>query len=309
MRTAEDGRYLFRIPLRCRLHLLLLLFVLLVATLAPAAYARAPFPRYRGAVPVLLYHRLVQSANGYRVTPADFAAQMRRLHDLGFHAISLDQYVRFVRGKPVDLPPRPILITFDDGFASPLRVADPILARFGWSVATCIITGAMDRPGRLTWAQLRRMQTTGRWQIDEHAGYGEVDVTTDSAGHRGAFYANEIWANGAKESFRHYKRRVSRDVELGQKMLARHIPGWRSHGTFAVPFGNYGQHGSNDPRIEPWLSRFLKARFAAIFVQKGDNFSTSRPGFQNRITVGGGWSASDLEAHLLAGRAHLTPSC
>jgi polysaccharide deacetylase len=256
-------------------------------------------------VPVLLYHRLAPSTNGYGVAPADFAAQMRRLHGLGFQAISLDQYVRFVRGKPVDLPPRPVLITFDDGFASAFEVADPILAQYGWNAAMYVITGAVGNPGRLTWAQLRQMQASGRWQIDEHAAYGHVDVTVDAAGRQGAFYANEIWANGAQESFRHYKRRVSHDIELGQRMLAGHIPGWRSHGTFAVPFNNYGQHGSNDPRIASWLGRFLKARFAASFLQAGDGFSAPRPGFENRIFVPGGWDASSLEGHLLAGRAHL----
>lgn len=283
----------------------MLLCVLLAATLAPGAQARSLFPRFRGGVPVLVYHRLAPSTNGYGVAPADFAAQMQRLHNLGFQAISLDQYVRFIRGKPVELPPRPVLITFDDGFTSSYEVADPILARYGWHAAVYVITGAVGTPGKLGWAQLRQMQATGRWQIDEHAGYGHVDVTVDAAGHQGAFYANEIWANGVKESFAHYKRRVSHDIELGRRMLKGHIPGWRSHGTFAVPFGSYGQHGSNDPRIEPWLSRFLEAHFSAFFIQAGDGFSAPGPGPQNRIFVPGGWDAASLDAHLLAGRRHL----
>jgi biofilm PGA synthesis lipoprotein PgaB len=259
-------------------------------------------------VPVLLYHRLVHSTNGYGVAPADFAAEMQRLHDLGFQAISLDQYVRFIRGRPVDLPPRPILITFDDGYISSFKVADPILTRYGWNATILIPTGAIGIPGRLSWDELAHMQETGHWQIDEHAGDGHVYVTVDSSGRRGPFYANEIWANGAQESFRHYRRRVARDIELGRRMLARHIPGWSAHGTFAVPFNNYGQHGSNDPRIAPWLGRFLKTHFAATFVQEGDVFSTPGPGLQNRIGVPGGWDASTLEGHLLAGRAHLAAS-
>jgi biofilm PGA synthesis lipoprotein PgaB len=270
------------------------------------APARALFPRFHGGVPVLLYHRLAPSTNGYGVAPADFEAQMQRLHDLGFQAISLDQYVRFIRGKPVDLPPRPILITFDDAYVTGFEVADPILARFGWVATNYIPTGPIGTPGRLSWAQLRDMQASGRWQFDEHAGNGHVKVTVNSRGSRGAFYANEIWAHGGLETFRHYTRRASRDVELGQRMLARNIPGWRSHGTFAVPFNNYGQHGSNDSRIEPWFSRFLKAHFAVVFVQSGDGFSTRGPGFENRIDVPGGWNADALEAHLLDGRSQLT---
>jgi biofilm PGA synthesis lipoprotein PgaB len=286
----------------------LLLFVALAATLAPGAHARALFPRFHGGIPVLLYHRLTPSTNGYGLAPADFAAQMRGLHDLGFRAISLDQYIQFVRGKAADLPPRPVLITFDDGYVSSFKVADPILASYGWNASIYIPTGFIGTPGRLSWAQLRHMRATGRWQIDEHAGDGHVDVTVDSAGNRGPFYANEIWANGVKESFHRYKQRVSRDIELGQRTLARHIPDWRSHGTFAVPFNNYGQHSSNDPRIEQWLGKLLRARFAAVFLQAGDGFSAPGTGFENRIEVPGGWDASSLEAHLLDGRAQLSTS-
>ncbi len=258
-------------------------------------------------MPVLLYHRLVQTTNGSGVAPADFAAEMQRLHDLGFQAISLDQYVRFIRGEPVDLPPRPILITFDDGFLSSFEVADPILARYGWNATIFAITGMVGTPGKLTWAQLRQMQATGRWQIDEHAGYGHVNVTVDAAGDQGPFYANEkSGERGAGELPPLQAARSHGHRARPEDARAATFPGWKSHGTFAVPFNNYGQHGSNDPRIEPWLSRFLKAHFAAIFLQDGDVFSTPGPGFQNRIDVPGGWDPSSLEAHLLAGRANLS---
>lgn len=259
------------------------------------------FPHFDRAVPVLLYHWLSASSNGYGVAPADFAAEMQRLHDLGFQAISLDDYVRFVRGEPVDLPPRPILITFDDGYVSSYEVADPILAQYGWTAAMYIPTGFIGDHGRLSWAQLRQMQASGRWDIDEHAGNGHVLVDAGATGRRLPFYASEIWTNGRRESFAHYKRRVSDDIELGLATLAKNIPGWTPYGTFAVPFNDYGQHGSNDPRIEPWLSGFLKAHFAAIFVQDGDGFSTPGAGFENRIPVPGAWGPDTLETHLRTG--------
>ena len=268
--------------------------------------ARSLFPRFDGGVPVLLYHRLTPSINGYGVAPADFDAQMQRLHDLGFETVSLDQYVRFIRGDAVELPPRPILITFDDGYLSALTVADPLLARYGWTAAIYIPTGAVGLPGRLTWDQLRQMEASGRWQVDEHAGDGHVLVTIDAAGRRLPFYSSEVWADGKQESFEEYKRRVSSDVKRGLATLSRNIPGWASHDTFAVPFNNYGQNGSNDPRIEPWLGTYLKAHFTAVFVQRDDRFTAPGPGFQNRIHVPGTWTADTLEAHLRNGHEQLT---
>jgi hypothetical protein len=298
--------------LRLRLNWLLPLVLAAVAAGPPTNAAavvqrHALFPRFERAVPVLLYHGLTASDHGYGVAPADFEAEAERLHALGFEAISLDQYVRFIRGQPVDLPQRPILITFDDAFRSSLLVADPVLSRYGWNATMYVPTGFVGLPGRLTWGQLRQMQASGRWQIDEHAGDGHVLVTVDAAGRRLPFYSSERWIDGGQETFAHYKLRVRRDIELGRSTLAREIPGWSSHGTFAVPFNNYGQSGSNDHRIEPWLRGYLESRFSAIFVQGGDAFTMTGRGFANRIDVPGGWTADTLEARLLEGARRLGP--
>ncbi len=300
-----------------RLRALLLLVLagslacaLLPSTAAPDASgkARSVFPRFDSAVPVLLYHRLVPGNDGYSVAPASFDAQMRRLHDLGFDTITLGEYVRFVRGEPVDLPQRPILVTFDDGYSSSWETADPVLARYGWSAVMYTITGAVGRPGYLTWDELRRMQASGRWQIEEHAGDGHVLITADDAGRQLPFYASELSSNGRKESFSHYRERVSGDIEHGAAMLARNLLGWTPNLSFAVPFNDYGQNGSNDSRIEPWLTSYLKTQFTVVFVQRDGTFTTPGPGFANRITVSSRWDADTLETHLLEGVDLLKPA-
>ena len=266
---------------------------------ATAAPARPPqprasrFPAFHDAVPVLLYHRLRPHSG--------FDAQLRRLHDLGFEAITLDQYMRFVRGKAVDLPRKPILITFDDGYPSAWKNADPVLARYGWSAVMYVPTGYVGHPGFMSWEELRQMRSSGRWQIDEHAGNGHVMVPTDSAGTQLPFYAAELWQNGRQESFARYKRRVRRDIELGSAMLARNLPGWTPPGSFAVPFGNYGQRSSNDPRIEPWIGRYLASRFDVVFIQRDDSFTEPGQSFANRIGVPLSWNADVLQEHLLRG--------
>ena len=253
---------------------------------------------------MLLYHRLV--AEPRAVAPSDFDAQMERLHELGFEAVTLDTYVRFMRGDPVGLPKRPILITFDDGYLSSWENADPVLARYGWSAAMYIPTGFVGLPGHLSWDQLRLLQASGRWQIDEHAGDGHVSIPVDAAGRRSPFYAAERWVDGKQESFTEYQRRVGHDVELGARLLSRNLPGWHSHGTFAVPFGDYGQRGSNDPRIETWFSGYLRAHFAVSFVQAPETVSTRGLGFADRIPVSGTWNADVLEMHLMHGLDRFT---
>jgi poly-beta-1,6-N-acetyl-D-glucosamine N-deacetylase len=262
---------------------------------------RALFPRFDGAVPVLLYHRLAPSNGGYSVAPAAFEAQLRRLRELGFEAITLDLYVRFIRGDAVDLPRRPILITFDDAHGSAWANADHLLERYGWSAVMYVPTGAVGQPGRLTWETLRQMRSSGRWEIEEHAGDGHVLITAGPGNRKLPFYAAEQWRAGKQESFPRYKGRVSGDIEHGSAMLAQNLPGWKPNLSFAVPFNNYGQNGSNDPRIKRWLSGYLKNRFAVVFVQRDDSYTTPGPGFGNRITVSSHWDAGTLETRLRRG--------
>ena len=289
----------------------LLVSALLTAPIAGGAEARAAkpkrmslFPAFRNAVPVLIYHRVESAHGGYSVSPGEFAAQMRRLHELGFEAITLERYVAFMRGKDVSLPQRPILITFDDGYVSAWENADPVLARYGWAAAMYVPTAAVGRGGHLTWTQLRQMQASGRWQVDEHAGSGHVLIRTDAAGRMGPFYANERWANGRRESFAHYRRRAARDIQQGAALLAKNVPD-SAHDTFAVPFNNYGQFGTNDRRIAPWLVRYLKANFAVAFVQHDHRLATPGQRFANRIGVGSNCDANQLEVRLRDGLARL----
>ena len=302
----------------CFLSRIRALFVLSVCAIGIAAAAvasaqsgvvptRSQFPAFSGGVPVLLYHRLVAEPNA--VAPADFAAQMQRLHDAGFQAITLETYLRFVRGERVALPRRPILITFDDGYLSSWHEADPVLARYGWSAVMYIPTGFVGLPGHLTWGDLRVLQASPRWRLEEHAGFGHVEVVVDAQGRRLPFYTAERWLGSRRETFAEYKRRVSDDLALGARMLEQHLPGWQSLGTFAVPFGAYGQRGSNDPRIEPWFATYLRSHFTVSFVQRIDRFSTPGTGLANRIAVSGTWGGGGmLQAHLLRGAALLARS-
>ena len=56
------------------------------------------------------------------------------------------------------------------------------------------------------------------------------------------------------------------DIEWGQDTLADHIRAYRPL-AFAPPYGNYGQDGTNDPRIPEDLLGWLTERYDAVFTQ------------------------------------------
>jgi peptidoglycan/xylan/chitin deacetylase (PgdA/CDA1 family) len=129
----------------------------------------------RIAVPILMYHYVSvppEDADVYRrdlsVTPTNFRAQMAFLAERGYTVIGLDDLNLALRwGAP--LPPRPVVLTFDDGYADAYHVVFPILREFGYTGTFFVITRRLDEghPAYLTWAQAREMAQAGM-SIESH---------------------------------------------------------------------------------------------------------------------------------------------
>lgn len=288
-------------------------------TAAPAAARvptchRMPAPTVRGttaamttashpdAVPVIAYHGVAlhgPSPDEYTVTRDQLARQMVALRASGYTAISAATYLRFAAGKPVRMPPRPILITFDDGDASSYCAADAILQRTGLRAVMFTIAGRLDTgcTSCVTVAELRRMRASGRWDIAFHAGWGHVQVRAAHGG-VGAFYATRE----PGESFAHWRARVVRDLGAGGRRLERLVPG--SHlRLFAVPYSDIGQERGQSPRIRRALAQIFRREFEVSFIQETDPPFARRgeEGYVDRFEVRRGTTATDLLRWLRAG--------
>jgi peptidoglycan/xylan/chitin deacetylase (PgdA/CDA1 family) len=133
----------------------------------------------RSDVPVLCYHqiRAPTPADGaparpFIVSPAVFAGQMRALAQAGYRTITGEQLVAHAaRGAP--LPPKPVLLTFDDATEGQFTHALPVLERHGFVATFFVMTVVLDKPGWLTRAQVRALDragmTIGAHTWDHHA--------------------------------------------------------------------------------------------------------------------------------------------
>jgi peptidoglycan/xylan/chitin deacetylase (PgdA/CDA1 family) len=133
-------------------------------------------------VPVLMYHVInppppTAPYPGLYVPAAEFAAQMRALKAAGWHAVTMDQLeANWKHGVPLG-PGKPIVLTFDNGYASQYTNALPILKRLGWVGDENIqLSGLPPSQGGLTDDQVRGLLAAG-WELDTQ-GISHADLIT-----------------------------------------------------------------------------------------------------------------------------------
>ena len=125
------------------------------------------------SIPILTYHHVtpedLPSFRKYIVHPRMFAAQMRWLASHGYTPVDLASVV----GGRANLPRRPVVITFDDGYRACVEHAVPILERWGLRAVFFLVAGLMGGPSRwlreevgielplIDWPTARRLEAAG----------------------------------------------------------------------------------------------------------------------------------------------------
>lgn len=148
---------------------------------------------------------------------------MRCIAENGFSPITVSDFTAALPAGRAALPDRPVLLTFDDGFADFASDALPTLTRFGFPatlyVATAYIGGTSlwlrrereaARP-MLTWQQLSRIAASGIECGAHTHTHPQLDAIPIAAARREITYSGEV--------------------------LAQHLG--RAITTFAYPFGYY----------------------------------------------------------------------
>ncbi|HIK45787.1 MAG TPA: polysaccharide deacetylase family protein, partial [Leptolyngbyaceae cyanobacterium M65_K2018_010] len=124
-------------------------------------------------VPVLMYHDvLAEQEVFFDLDPDQFESHLQTLLENGFTAISPDQLVHHLRtGAP--LPEKPVLLSFDDGYAGHYDHVLPLLQKYQVPGVFFVFPGKLDGQvaGRstLTWDQLKIMAADPLVTIASHS--------------------------------------------------------------------------------------------------------------------------------------------
>ena len=129
-------------------------------------------------VPILLYHHIGYSFDEesvYYIAPEIFDQQLNLLYQWGYQTISIELLTRAIT-QGAELPPKPVILTFDDGSESIYATALPIMQRYGFTGTAYIVYHYVGITHYMNADEIRALRAAG-WEIGSHS-LTHRDLTT-----------------------------------------------------------------------------------------------------------------------------------
>jgi peptidoglycan/xylan/chitin deacetylase (PgdA/CDA1 family) len=98
-------------------------------------------------IPILMYHNIQNNklpVTDLSVSLRSFVKQMTWMSKRGYHSISLEQLAKALRGE-IKLPPKKVVITFDDAYQSVWQLAKPVLDQLNYTATVFVVPKALGQ--------------------------------------------------------------------------------------------------------------------------------------------------------------------
>jgi len=186
------------------------LALVLLCSAAPVAAEQAS---------VFVYHRFGEDRYpSTNISIDTFAAQLDYLRRQSYSVLTLGEIVRRLQSGRA-LPLRCACLTADDGYASFLVAAMPLLRHYGYPATLFISSDAVGRTGYLNWEELRSLAAEG------------VEIGNHTASHPYLLDKDKF------ETEADWQRRVRNEIVGAQQRLEQELG--KAPALFAYPFGEY----------------------------------------------------------------------
>lgn len=125
-------------------------------------------------LPVIMYH-YVENVRDKRdlvriklnVTPALFESQLQKLENNHYHSYFARDIPAIVHHQ-IDLPEKPIVLTFDDGYEDFYTTAYPLLKKYQMKATVYVMANFLGKRGYLSAGQLQTLSQSGLVEIGSH---------------------------------------------------------------------------------------------------------------------------------------------
>jgi peptidoglycan/xylan/chitin deacetylase (PgdA/CDA1 family) len=170
-------------------------------------------------IPILAYHNFTKDeGSSYKINVSDFEKQMDYLAAHNYSVISLSELLAGLRAG--QLPPKPIVITIDDGYKSTYTLAYPVLRKYNFPATLFLYTNFIEKNnGSLTWEEIREMTENN------------IEIGSHTLSHCNLLKYKK------NENHETYLARIRREIFLSKEILESKIGSKVKF--FAYPYGVY----------------------------------------------------------------------
>lgn len=172
-------------------------------------------------IPIVMYHHITdkkERTGKYTVHSDEFESDLIFLKENGYNTVTVSQLIDYVDGNS-DLPEKPIMITFDDGFESFISIAFPLLKQYNMKAVVSVIGAVTEKYSEnedhninysnLTFKEISELEKSGIVEIQNH--------TYDM--HKSAKNTRKGLSRLSSESEQEYKKSLTEDLLTLQKIL------------------------------------------------------------------------------------------
>ncbi len=199
----------------------LLIISLLIITFNQSVFLIASNAVYteETIIPILTYHNFTKDAgSSYKINIIEFEKQMNYLATHNYSVISLSELLAGLRDG--QLPPKPVVITIDDGFKSTYTLAYPVLKKYNFPATLFLYTNFIEKNSySLTWEEIREMTRNN------------IEIGSHTLSHCNLLRYNK------NENYKTYLARIRKEIFLSKEILERKIGSKVKF--FAYPYGAY----------------------------------------------------------------------
>ena len=182
-----------------------------------------------GKIPVLMYHSISHTPNPrfkeFAVSPELFDQQMSYLFQRHYTPLTVTQLATAIREQTIRAGDKPIVLTFDDGYADFYAAAWPILKKYQFTATLYVTTGFVNGTSQWLESQGEANRPMLNWdQLGELAWTG-IECGAHSHTHRQLDMLSKTLA----------RFEVGESKRMLEDRLARPVS------SFAYPYGYYTQ--------------------------------------------------------------------
>ena len=222
-----------------------------------AAWRTAPAPSAAAAVsteaegaelPVIMYHHVLGEDSSllgdYVISVSEFESDLAWLKAAGYQTVSAQQLIDYTQGQG-ELPERPVLLTFDDGYESFYANAYPLLEQYQMKAVVSVIGRYSDlysQPdvvkhlnySHLNWRQVRELSQSELVEVGSHS-----QDMHDAAGKESRAGAKRRKGEDPEQ----YRAVFRQDAEIAEEKIQQATG--QKPTVYAYPFGYYTQESED----------------------------------------------------------------